>query len=48
MYACIGKITIGTTIPITPGHPNLIIKIAAIPANANGKTKAAKNIGIFN
>lgn len=38
----------GTTIPITPGHPSRIIKMMAIPTNAKGNTKEAKKIGIFN
>ena len=39
---------IGTKIPITPGHPNLMINIALTPINEKGKTKLAKNNGSFN
>ena len=37
----------GMTMPMTPGHPSLKIKMIAIPIKANGKVIEAKNIGIF-
>lgn len=43
-----GKTKIGMITPMTPGQPSRRIIMTVMPVNANGNTKEAKKMGIFN